>query len=160
MATFQDFIKDRNVSYKATYAGPSEDDTMFEWVVMIELGGKRMKADYRMGLAHCKFVPSFAYRTDSQELRRIKQRSRTVSQLSRYGPVTPNKPELHDVLWSLQMDCSAVAYCTDKWDFIDEFGYEDGREGERIYRACKQQLKKVKAFMGGLFDEFMELEEE
>lgn len=157
MATFQDFIKDRNVSHEVIYTGPDENDTMFEWVVIIRLGEKKMKVDYRMGLSHCE-VREFAgmkgfYYKNAYKIR-------TISQLEQVGTVTPDKPDLANVLQSIQLDCSAVAYCTDKWDFMNKFGYEDGREGERIYKACKRQLKKTKAFMGDLFDEFMELEEE
>lgn len=157
MTTFQEFIKDRNLSCDTVYTGPTEDDTMFEWVVIIKLGKKKMKVDYRMGLAHCK-VREFAgmkgfYFKNAYKIR-------TISRLEQVGTVIPNKPDLADVLQSIQLDSMAADDYTDKWDFMAEFGYEDGREGERIYKACKRQAKKAREFFGPLYDEFMQLEEE
>ncbi len=159
MTTFNDFIKANQLEMNAVYTGPSDDDTQFDWIVRIKFVGKgkkdALKTDFRMGLAHCKFTPHWGDRDWNLQKGRY---ARTISQKETYGTVTPTKPDLETVLQCLQSDCMVDNY-SDKWDFMDEFGYQ-GREGEEVYNACKSQLNKAKKFFGPLFNQFMELEEE
>ena len=69
------------------------------------------------------------------------------------------RPDTYDVLSCLEKDC----YCTDAWDFADEYGYSvrsrsDFERVTRIYNACKKQAEKLHRLFGEeLMDDLREI---
>lgn len=158
MATFNEFIKDRGLTMDAIYVGTSENDTRFDWIVTIKMGNKKWRVDYHMGMAHCG-IKRLNLGYHASEIGRLKRSAKTIEQLKRFGEVVPTKPVLSEVLYSLQFDVMVKDNYSDKWDFIAEMGL-DGREGERVYNLCLMENQKAHDFLGELYNEFTELEED
>jgi len=73
----------------------------------------------------------------------------------RCGP-DAGEPTIEGVLQCVQSDSGATEYCSDKWGFIKEFGYDDPQEGERVYLACLEQREKAIRYFGYVvFEELM-----
>jgi len=161
MKQFTDFAKENGLELVANFIGVSDDDTQFDWIVTLKFVGKgknqTFRSEYHMGMAHCTLKPLPAFHKD--ELGRLKWKARTISQLKRFAIVYPTAPDIETVLYSLQSDARIATDYDDMWDFMDNFGYQ-GREGERIYNACKSSHDKLKKFFGELFSEFSELTED
>ena len=159
MTTFSEFIKDRGVTMESVHIGTSDDDKMFQWAVTVKMDGKQWRSDYRMGMAHCKITSTFGGYTP-KDIGALRNKARTISQLQKYCKISPTKPDIESVLYSLQTDAMVKDNYPDKWDFIDEMGYENGREGERVYNLCLEANTKARNFFGTLYNEFTELEED
>lgn len=161
MKQFTDFAKDNGLEMVANFIGESDDDKQFDWIVTLKFVGKGeskiFRSEYHMGMAHCTLKPLSSFSKD--EIGRLKWQARTISQLKRFAIVYPTAPDIETVLYSLQSDVRVAIDYDDMWDFMDEFGYQ-GREGERVYNACKSSHDKLKNFFGNLFPEFMELMED
>lgn len=67
-------------------------------------------------------------------------------------------PKVDDVMDSLRLDCSSVEWSSfEEW--CSDFDYDsDSRKAEKLYNTCRKQAEKMKAFLGDLYDEFLETE--
>lgn len=72
----------------------------------------------------------------------------------------PSSPRMEDVLQSIAMDSSCADEGFETW--CQEFGYdEDSRHAERVYRACQDQARKARKWLGAeKFRELLECTEE
>lgn len=66
----------------------------------------------------------------------------------KHGPLA-GEPELISLLNCLQMDAHSLEYCSDEFDFMREFGYDDDpRKAFEIYKACQEQKEKMLEYFG------------
>jgi len=63
-----------------------------------------------------------------------------------------------DIIYCLISDIQCVENSTDKYDFMEQLGYEDFREGERVYNACVEQKQQLRELLDGYFNEWYEKE--
>jgi hypothetical protein len=70
-------------------------------------------------------------------------------------------PTVAGVLDCLQSDARIAEECASFEDFCSYLGYDsDSRKAEKIYKALKRQAAKLRTFLGDLFEEFLDCEEE
>lgn len=125
------------------------------------------KAGARMSITYVKQVKGFPFSTrdrymhDVYEVRidRAGKSYRFPFYQSAHGTDIGERPDAYDVLACLEKDC----YCTDAWDFADEYGYTINSRAEfdrvnRIYNACKKQAEKLHRLFGEeLMDDLREI---
>jgi hypothetical protein len=67
-------------------------------------------------------------------------------------------PKAEDIVNCLIMDGWSAENCRGLEDFCNEFGYEDRRKANKIYKAILYQNEQFKKFLGDLYDEAMDCE--
>ena len=72
-----------------------------------------------------------------------------------------SEPDLENVLCCVKYDAQSADSCSDKWEFIREYGYQTCPEkGEQIWFACQEQKQKLINYFGQIIaDELLECEE-
>ncbi len=65
-----------------------------------------------------------------------------------HGPIVVKKPTAADILWCLRSDADALNY--DRYeDWAADMGYDpDSREGERTYKACRENGVELRRVVG------------
>ena len=53
-----------------------------------------------------------------------------------------NKSDKKDFIYSLMLDADAYNNTTNLYDFMTEYGYENEKQANKIYNACKRQSLK------------------
>lgn len=147
-AEFVPFSKSRNAK-KVQRPG----DLSLNWRVAVSKGRHSIITDYMQGIANIPGHKQSAFgRVSVDEFEGIKYACEQGKIPCSVGPLPRNKPipapELHEVMYSLLMDSSAIDSATyEEW--AGDYGYsEDSREGERIYRACLEIGLKLRAMLG------------
>lgn len=70
-------------------------------------------------------------------------------------------PTAAEVLECLRGDACIIENCRGFKDFCGELGYDpDSRKAFKTYQACQRQTEKLETFLGELFNDFMNCEEE
>jgi hypothetical protein len=76
------------------------------------------------------------------------------------GSAHTQEPAAHDVLYCLQADTSSVDNAGGFQEWARDLGYDpDSRKAESTYRACERAARKLRQFMGELFESFMQATE-
>lgn len=152
-AEFVPFSKSRNAKAKPT----KPSDYSLNWRVTISKGARSLTTDYMQGIGHIPgHKQNTRYTTDEWEaLKYACENGKTTRLRCGAMPSFPSigakpipAPALHDVLYSLSMDASALDSPTYE-DWAAEFGYEaDSRSGEKIYRECLRLALELRAMIG------------
>lgn len=54
-----------------------------------------------------------------------------------------NESDKNDFIYSLLRDSQAFEYCYNLADFMNEYGYTDGKQAKQVYDACKKQSDRL-----------------
>lgn len=54
-----------------------------------------------------------------------------------------NESDKNDFIYSLLSDSQAYESTRDLTDFMNEFGYTDARQAQKVYNACKKQSERL-----------------
>jgi hypothetical protein len=149
-AEFVPFSNSRNAK-KATKPG----DYSLNWRVTISKGARSISTDYMQGIAH---IPGYRHGTRytvdewdalkfACESGRTAGRPGSVLGMSMGSKPIP-APELHEIMYSLSMDASALD-CATFEEWAGDYGYEtDSRSAEKIYRECLRIALELRAMVG------------
>lgn len=146
-AEFIPFSKSRNAK-KAVKPG----DYSLNWRVTVGKGRNSLTTDYMQGIAHIPgYKETWSGRLSVDEFDRIKQACENGTMIGRSRFITNTKitmPKLHDVMYALAMDASAIDHASfEEW--ANEYGYSpDSREAEKIYKQCLDIALKLRAMIG------------
>ena len=139
-----------------TADGPTIDPTDAEewkrtaahWSITLERDGRKFEIDYWMGSGLVDYEPT-----------RIGPRANGWIVMNHYGPgkdaiASPRRPELAEVLCSLQSDVRAG---DDSFEnFCGDFDYDtDSRKAYATWETCRDMYFRLREFFGGDFDEFL-----
>jgi hypothetical protein len=117
----------------------SEAGLTLNWVVTLSRNGRKvLSTDYSAGMAHC---PSY------KPLHKIPIMDYEKMAYECECGINAKTPDTIDVIYSLVSDFNVLDYAS-FGEWACEFGYEDSRKGELIYRACLEIALKLRSGIG------------
>lgn len=142
---FQEFAKQHNITATSTKVDSNPN--------MLDFKGDHWRVTLlRLVVAY--------YVEASETYTQMAQTSFTLHFSKGYGH-NGAPPEVVEVLECLHSDAHIADNCPTFEDFCSELGYdEDSRKAERTYKALRDQTAEVQAWLGGLYDEFLDCEED
>lgn len=114
------------------------EDSQIKLLIRLIHAGKELITDYSGGML--AFVPKMR-NTELREAIKEYRRPQAQAVLLRWAT-----PDINGVLESLLSDHDAGEL--DFEDFASEFGYSDSRKAYKIWEACVEVKRKLRAFLG------------
>lgn len=91
----------------------------------------------------------------------LKCRRRQMTVPFSMGPALDHEPTASEVLSCLVSDATSIDNCRGFEEWAADFGMDtDSRKAERTFKACESQSAKLKAFLGDLYDEATQAEQD
>lgn len=154
-----------------------------KWHITLNYRERSMYFDYYMGIGHRNEPVLCGSRRDmykniltrnlvvnDNNRKLIKQYSEPARPMEgNIQPATKNKMaqkdmdkrkylKADDIIYCLTSDIRCLECSGDKYEFMEEFGYEDFRKGEEVYNAIVEQKRNLKELLGSYYHEWLEKE--
>jgi len=154
-----------------------------KWLITLHHKEKSMYFDYHTGIGHRNEKPNLGRDRDmfknmmSANLKQIDSNRNYIKKWSvPPRPMTNNimpksdSPtnqrrlnklkylKADDIIHCLISDIQCLEHSSDKYEFMEEFGYEDFRKGEAVYNAILEQRQQLRELLGSYYNEWLEKE--
>jgi len=160
--TFEEFVAEHGIGMDAKLitGDPVKEHPMFHWQVSLTIPDHpgSLNLVYRMGSAHVtRDRDWFSWAPRKQLICAVLKRSdagRWFEKVRGYlghgqWVYFPKPPEAHDVLQCVALDSQGLEGNPTYEEWASEYGYDpDSREGERIFKACQEQARKLLSWLG------------